>query len=391
LPEVVVERKPTPAPGRRGQAPIFEGRSAARSAPPIGFEPLPRTPPPNAIGWSTPSSTPPPPQISGQRRLSERPIPREEEDGEPVRIETPRPPRVDYGAYAAVAASDPTGDVDALVQRVIDGSRSAFDDAVRAGEIVIQAVMSRFPGPLRVDRHRARGELPSASQCGPILELCVAIHRPALPFVSVRLSSPDPEIRFWATHVLGELHYAEAGSALLPRLFDDDAHVRRVARRSAAALVAAGAAGEPLLKGLADLTSNREEPITNRVLAVDTMGEIRAREVIEPLILALDDPSEDLCEAARRALLLITRHDFGHDVDGWRLWWAANGSRHRIEWLIDALMHEQPSLRRAAGDELKQLTREYFGYYDDLPRRERERAQMLYRQWWEREGRERYR
>lgn len=386
-----VEHKPTPAPGRRGQAPLFEGRSAARSAPPFGFEPLPRTPPPNAIGWATPSSTPPPPHITTQRRLSERPIPREEEDGAPVRVETPRPPRIDYGGAHVAVASDPGGDVDALVQRVVDGSRAAFDDAVRAGEIIIQAVMARFPGPLRVDRHRARGELPAASQCGPVLELCVAIRRPALPFISVRLSSPDPEIRFWATHVLGELRYAEAGSALLPRLFDDDPHVRRVARRSAAALVAAGAAGEPLLKGLTDLTRNREEPITNRVLAVDTMGEIRAREVIEPLIAALEDPSDELVEAARRALLLITRQDFGREVDTWRLWWAANGSRHRIEWLIDALMHEQPSLRRAAGDELKQLTREYFGYYDDLPRRERERAQSLYRQWWEREGRERHR
>jgi len=51
---------------------------------------------------------------------------------------------------------------------------------------------------------------------------------------------------------------------------------------------------------------------------------------------------------------------------------------------------EQPSLRRAAGDELKLLTKEYFGYYDDLPKRDRERAQGLYRAWWDREGRRRF-
>jgi hypothetical protein len=53
-------------------------------------------------------------------------------------------------------------------------------------------------------------------------------------------------------------------------------------------------------------------------------------------------------------------------------------------------MHDQPPVRRASGDELKLVTKEYFGYYDDLPKRERERAQALYRSWWEREGRQRF-
>ncbi|MEP7053365.1 MAG: hypothetical protein ABJB12_23580 [Pseudomonadota bacterium] len=43
-------------------------------------------------------------------------------------------------------------------------------------------------------------------------------------------------------------------------------------------------------------------------------------------------------------------------------------------------------LGRTAGDELKRLTKEYFGYYDDLPKKERERAQDRYRQWWESKG-----
>ena len=50
-------------------------------------------------------------------------------------------------------------------------------------------------------------------------------------------------------------------------------------------------------------------------------------------------------------------------------------------------MHDVPALRRAAGEELKALTKQYFGYYDDLPKKERERAQGLYRAWWDKEGR----
>jgi hypothetical protein len=48
-------------------------------------------------------------------------------------------------------------------------------------------------------------------------------------------------------------------------------------------------------------------------------------------------------------------------------------------------------MRRAAAEELKAVTKEFFGYYEDLPKRERERAQQRYRDWWRSEGRARFR
>jgi hypothetical protein len=144
------------------------------------------------------------------------------------------------------------------------------------------------------------------------------------------------------------------------------------------------------LVGLDNMTRNADQPIPHRVLAIETMGEIRTGAMVPPLISVLSDASEEVADAARRALLLITRQDFGKDVRTWQGWWHKHQARHRLEWLIDALMHEQPAIRRAAGDELKQITKEYFGYYDDLPKKERERAQLLYRSWWEKEGRNRF-
>jgi hypothetical protein len=281
----------------------------------------------------------------------------------------------------------------ALLQTFMEGSPAgdaAFAELVKHAEQVMPHLIARFPGPLRVDRHRARDQLPAASQCGPILELVVASRRVALPFVTVRSSSQDADVRFWATHVLGELRYPEASNAIVPRLFDDDVAVRRIARRSAAALVNAGSAGKPILQGLDHMTRNSDEPIARRVMAIETMGEIRVGAMVPPLIAVLGDPSDEVGEAARRALLLITRQDHGRETRRWLEWWAKLGSRNRLEWLIDALMHETPAIRRAAGDELKQLTKEYFGYYDDLPKKERERAQARYREWWEREGRDRF-
>jgi hypothetical protein len=420
-PTVQVERPPVDRPGlRRGPAPLYEGRSATvpegasvewvgssepegtqpreqrtRTLPSMGFAPLPLEPPPNATAWTSFPSQPPvlsgPGATPAARRRSDRPIPREDAEAEPAR-RLMFPPEMRSPPLPSVLV-DVGAEHEALIQRVVDGDRrsqEAFGELVRHGEQVIQAVMARFPGPLRVDRHRTRTELPAASQCGPILELVVALRRPALPFVSVRSSSTDPEVRFWATHVLGELRYPEAATVLVPRLFDDDGSVRRIARRSAAALVSAGSAGGPILKGLEDTMSNGDQPRPHRLLAIETMGEIRSGSMVPPLLAALSDPSETIVDAARKALVLVTRQDFGIDLRRWQGWWTQNGPRHRIEWLIDSLMHEDPLVRHAAGDELKSLTKEYFGYYDDLPKRERERAQGLYRAWWERDGRQRF-
>jgi hypothetical protein len=67
-----------------------------------------------------------------------------------------------------------------------------------------------------------------------------------------------------------------------------------------------------------------------------------------------------------------------------------HGARHRIEWLIDALTHADEVIRTRAGEELKQLTQQYFGFHPGTTRREREVAQEKYRRWWQTEGRQQF-
>lgn len=328
----------------------------------------------------------------------------------PVAVETAtayaRPPSERRAAVSQSPAGDLRAEYTSLLQHVLAGGESAaraFAELVRNGDTAISIVAARFPGPLRVDRQRFREQLagpdgaaivataPPASQCGPLLELIVAIRRPALPFMTVRSASPDPEVRLWATHVLGELPYPEAANALLPRLFDDSIAVRRIAIQSAASLIAAPPAGGPILQGLDHIARDREESSARRLAAIETMTEIRSGASVPALISALTDPHEAIVEAAARALIVITRDDLGRDARRWLSWWSRNGERHRIEWIIDALTHEKPAIRRAAIDELKGITKEYFGYYEDLPRQEREAAQERYRAWWISEGRSRFR
>jgi hypothetical protein len=112
--------------------------------------------------------------------------------------------------------------------------------------------------------------------------------------------------------------------------------------------------------------------------------------MVPELIDGLNDANEDVNAAAHAALVGMTRQDFGRESKAWVKWWEQNARRHRIEWLIDSLMHRESDIRRAAGDELRLQSRQYLGYACDLPPRERERAQQRYRDWWITEGRVRY-
>lgn len=362
----------------------------------------------DSLSIDVPPFYPPPATAAAVLPMSERPIPREEGVAEAHGPDaSARPPDASAILMSAHTPSPPSAriirrsrldegppEIVSLLHHMLEGGligEEAFEALLEIGEHSMPALMQAFPGPLKVDRYRARAELPAASQCGPLLQVLVTLRRVALAFVTVKSSSTDADDRFWATHLLGEMRAPEAATALIPRLFDDDPSVRRIARRSAAALVHAGDPGVPLMMTLDHLVRSSDEPIERRVLAIETMGEIRVGQMIPSLIAVLAGPSADVGEAARKALLLIARQDFGRDQGAWSRWWNEKRHQHRIEWLIDALMHDQPGIRRTAADELKLLTKEYFGYYDDLPTRERERAQERYREWWDREGAERFR
>ena len=105
-------------------------------------------------------------------------------------------------------------------------------------------------------------------------------------------------------------------------------------------------------------------------------------------LLTADD--EVLVDTAHRALVAITRQDFDLSHRKWQAWIDRHGQQHRIEWLMDALTHNDDAIRVAAGDELKELTQEYYGYHPAMPKRDREIAQGKYRKWWETDGRNRF-
>jgi hypothetical protein len=170
---------------------------------------------------------------------------------------------------------------------------------LRKAEHEFPQLVERFPGPLVVDRLRARADLPPASECGPLLKVLVTMRRGSLPFMTVRSTSADVEQRFWATRARrGAL---AGGFHAICRACSTDVAVRRVARRAAQALATAGAPGEPLKHSLAHTMRSPDEPMQRRLSRSEALSEIRVPSVVPILIPALPtSPTRSSTRAGRR-------------------------------------------------------------------------------------------
>jgi hypothetical protein len=278
-----------------------------------------------------------------------------------------------------------------MVDRVVRGEadEGAEAELLRQGDRAMRVIRARFPGPVTCERARfaSSPSPPRASDCGPLLRLVARERKVALPFVLDWMSDPDPEKRGWATHLICELAYAEAIPHVLARARDTDPSTR------VSALLAIGAIAktspDPVHDAIQPLAASADP--SDRMAAVKAMAALRQPTIVAALLVALGDGDERVVTAAREALVRVTWQDFAADERAWAKWWDENGSRHRIEWLIDSLTHDSAEIRRGAGEELRTLTREYFSYSGDLPPRDRDRAQQRYRDWWITEGRNRFR
>ena len=302
----------------------------------------------------------------------------------------PLPPRdVSQDVGLPTVIVDLASDTQEFVDRLLEGDSTAGDKLVQIGDTAITVLASIFPGPITgsfvAAPATARAKPPSAARYS-----APRAHgtRP-VPFVAVRTADGDPVVRAWATRFLGEMPSAESAQAVVRRLTDDDADVQRAAL-AAATCCCISPKRRGLQAKIAETVSDVTRPEDSRHSLIEALAELRAPLVIPTLMRLLEDGSPDIVRSAHWALGVIARQDFGTKAALWEEWWLGNSSRHRIEWLIDSLMHENQELRRTAGDELKSLTKEYFGYYDDLPKKERQRAQDRYREWWESKGKARF-
>jgi HEAT repeat protein len=287
---------------------------------------------------------------------------------------------------------DLANDCQALLDELLAGSTAAGDKLVKIGEPAVAVLASSFPGPITAELRRGVGNAPSrASECGPVLRTLARIGVKAAPVLVVRTADTDPNVRAWATRLLGEMPNDDAARAIVRRFVDDEQEVRRAALAAGRLMQVSAEARSMIHIGLAEMLSDAGRPEHQRHALIEAVADLRDGRAIPTVLRLLDDRSSDIVRSAHWALVVLARQDYGLSAAAWEEWWRQNSARHRIEWLIDALLHESAEIRRAAGDELKSTTKEYFGYYDDLPVAERQKAQNRYREWWETKGKARFR
>ncbi len=286
---------------------------------------------------------------------------------------------------------DLANDCEALLRELLAGSAAAGDKLVQLGEPAITVLVSAFPGPITAELRRGVGSAPSrASECGPVLRTLARIGPKAAPVLVVRTADADATVRAWATRLLGEMPSEEAARAIVRRFIDDEQEVRHAALAAGRLMQSNAEASAMLQAGLAQLLTDAGRPEHQRHALIEAVADLRDGSAFPTVLRLLEDPSSDIVRSAHWALVVLARQDFGLSAAAWAEWWRMSSTRHRIEWLIDALSHDSADVRRAAGDELKSTTKEYFGYYDDLPIAERQKAQSRYREWWETKGKARF-
>ncbi len=177
-------------------------------------------------------------------------------------------------------------------------------------------VGERLPGPLRHPSLRPGAEPAKASECGPVLKTLYRLGAKSVPFLVVRTNDGDPVVRRWAAHLLGEL---PAPRARTPWPAASSTPMRPcVAPRSPQA----GYCSLTPTSGRSSSTSSPSSPkIARRGWGCGSRRSkpspiCDTRSQYRRLIRVLADGAPDIEEAARSALVVVARQDFGPQGSG---------------------------------------------------------------------------
>jgi hypothetical protein len=276
--------------------------------------------------------------------------------------------------------------LDAIEGAAGEGEAAAeIAEAVERAQEALGELAQRFPGKLRVDRFAVSGRPLRAAQYGGLLELIVRLGAAAGELIIDRMNASQRDVRFYATVCAAELRPRNAVFALVERLFDEDYGVRSTAIEALAGYPTPDLA-HAFPRARRALHSSDPETVAAATAAVVQLGDIEA---VDELIGILDRGDRG-AEHARKALITLTAQDFGLSEKKWRKWYETAHRRHRIEWLIEGLVHKEEAIRETAINDLRRVTGEYFGYHHDLPRKERDAAAERWQSWWRETGRRRF-
>ena len=270
-------------------------------------------------------------------------------------------------------------DDDAAIQRVLN-----------LGEAALPVLVREFPGTLWFDRNQPHRRLPRGRDISAHARVLASFGERAVPYMGSLLDHNDADARFYATLVASETPHRDLVASLGRRVFDDDDGVAALAID---VLRMHGRFRSQVEKVLDMLRAAARVPryaLADRAAAAKALGQLRDQRSAELLVTLVASETDLLASAAYQSLLILTRQDFGRVPRRWQEWFEEHGHQHRVVWLIDSLLHADEKIRGAAGEELKVLTQQYYGYHPAHPKKQREMAQKKYRDWWKKTGQKRF-
>jgi hypothetical protein len=299
-----------------------------------------------------------------------------------------RLPPVSEARQAAILAEQ-REQIAVLVQELC-GTRPEDDglliqQLLRFGDEALDQLCAQFPGPLWFDRRRPHARVPLGRDISPIARALVAFGDRAYARFTSLLRAPSGDVRYYATLFVSDRVLPALLEPLIERLFDEDPQIRLMVRDTLPhyrRVLGFSKVAERLRSQAADPNA----PLKARLAALDAISVLRDASSVPILIELITHADKQISVPSYRALVAITCQDFAKSVKKWRAWYEANAGRHRVEWLIEALMHSDQTLRGAAGLELQKVTQVYYGYVAAAPKRDREQAQKRYWDWWRGEG-----
>lgn len=263
--------------------------------------------------------------------------------------------------------------------------KSAIASVVAHQERALPSLARYFPGVLTVHPFGTmehRPEVEETSDCLACLSRLGAHH--AAPILAAELGHEDRLHRWAAVWALSALKVPGALPRLAQRLFDPEPAIASLALE-----VLESYRGEPsfakVLAQVRDLV--RRGDTFERERAILAVNELRDRHALPSLVDLLGTRPKEIADEARRALVEITKQDFGTAERRWRAWIADNASVPRTRWLIDGLSSKDDEIRRSAQAELNRITGQFFGYRWDAPRVEREQSVSQWQEWWQAQAR----
>jgi hypothetical protein len=131
----------------------------------------------------------------------------------------------------------------------------------------------------------------------------------------------------------------------------------------------------------------RSDDADQQAVAAALLGNFKDLDALPLLVGLVKNRNKMVARAAIESLSYITKQDFGTSERKWLKWWKQHKGESRIQWLIAGLGSKNRDVRFSSAQELSRLTDEYFGYYFDSPKAERERAIERWQQWWREKGR----